>query len=467
MKVGNKVWLDDAQAFVEELLVLEEGGSEGDTWRLFRLKLPNGERCIIEEEGSNQNLYALHSTPLTDIDWEYDNSTITVSSEAASIDDDSIVETKRSNVTYRSGATADGRELLQFRGETWVYLSGLINYGNDDQWLASAQCPASSLQRYSAPDASFDPKLGWIILGGVVVWGVADILFGGVGFIWAFCTLGIVGVLLSSAGQASKPRLILSAAYAVWLFLVGFVHDFTKNGVIERLVGELWSNDALLTLLGSTQVTEVLLALYLTGFFALLLAVSRRGFYVFGDGSVLGSAFALLIYTVLLFALCLANFDFDYFLSWTYYFGESPHIFIWWAFWAIAIFKKWKDYRRVPLTIGGFHRLRSLVIRDLRSEHPLDIAQRIGDRLDDLADAIHLSDDAGLRSLKGHCKALYEAAEVFRGLDETDFMKSADTNEPATQLRLDLDVLAQDLESIESDSEVVRLSPMLRLAIKS
>ena len=159
VKVGNKVWLDDAQAFVEELLVLEEGGSEGDTWRLFRLKLPNGERCIIEEEGSNQNLYALHSTPLTDIDWEYDNSTITVSSEAASIDDDSIVETKRSNVTYRSGATADGRELLQFRGETWVYLSGLINYGNDDQWLASAQCPASSLQRYSAPDASFDPKL--------------------------------------------------------------------------------------------------------------------------------------------------------------------------------------------------------------------------------------------------------------------------------------------------------------------
>ena len=437
MEVNTKVWIDDAELSVEDVVKLKEAESQGFKWTLFCLKLPDGERRLIEKAASFQHLYAFHRGPPEVESWDYDKSNIRATPK---------VRPNRSNITYRTGASADGRQFLQFGDETWIHISGLIEYGKDNEWLASAKCPADGLRRYTVKEDSSNPKTGWMLLSGLTLWGLTDLVLGGIGFIWAFCTLGILGVLISSCKHASEPRLIFSAAYAVWFFIIGDV-----QGLIAHK---------------SPHLIEVALALTLIAVFVALARLTQRVFFVVGDGSIRASAVALCIYTFGLLAVSIGDEDLGWFSWWAYYFNQPPYIFIWWAFWAIGLYWTWEDYKKVPLTIRAFNRLRAQIVKGLRTENAIGRARNIGEQVDDLADAIHLSDDPGIRQLSGHRNILYEVARVFHALDDIELSESSVASEVAAGLSGDLEVLALDLEGLKSDSEAVRLSPMLRVAVK-
>ena len=437
MKVNTEVWIDDAELLVEDIMTVRAKEREGNIWGLVCLKSPDGARRLIEKEGNRRHLYAPYDVPPDDVHWHYDKSNIEVIPKIGPID---------SGITYRRGKSADGRQFLQFGDEIWIHISGLIEYGKDNNWFASAKFPADRLRRYTVKDESIDPMSGWIYLGGLTVWGLADIVFGGIGFIWAFCTLGILGVIMSIGVHASKPRLIFSAAYGVWLFIIGFV-----QGVVVH---------------ESPHLIKVALALALMAIFVALGRLTQRGFFVVGDGSIRASAAAMFIYTIGLISVSIGDADFGWFSWWTYYFGQPPYIFIWWAIWIIGLCWTWVDYKKVPLTIRSFNRLRAQIVKSLRTENAIGRAKKIGDQVDDLADAIHLSDDPGIRQLNGHRDSLYEVARVFRALEDIDLREMSDNDELAAGLSGDLEVLAIDLEGLKSDSEAIRLSPMLRVAVK-
>jgi hypothetical protein len=433
-KLDDEIRLDAQPARVVDRIKVTEPGEDGDSWKLEEIETEAGERYLIEIDGGEITLYRPTRPPRPGaVAWEPE---IQVSRRSEGDETDVMVG-------YCEGEAQDGGCYMALGDEVWVMEDYVVRYGPGDAWAARSRTPARELACWTVDDTPPAGGLGaaaWVVVGLLLLWGVVDTFFVGAGFGWGWGILGALLMIFGALSHAGRTTLVLGGAYAAWLLTSVFAPDLLRPlGVPPGQAVQLW---ALLLLL----------------LFGLLAVATHRLFYVVGDGTAAAGLSCAVVYTLVLLGISCFDEDLSWLGSWRWYFQALPYRYVWLAAWLGWLIYFYRDYRRVPLGRRGFFALRDRVVRLLQQD-PLGRARAIGDGADDLADALHLSDDPRVRELKPYRAQLYLVARIFRGAG-----KAPGLERWQEQIRADAALLAEELAEIKPGGPGLRVSPVLDLA---
>jgi len=436
--------LDGDEARVREVLRVSEGSDEDDEkWAVMELEeIEDGEVYMVEEYMGHLTLYERVAEPPSGVRYHEDNMV-----DIRDWRDEPHGRTLR----YAEGRDAEGNEVLRIGDLYHREDDDVRPYGPQNRWLARAETPARELARHDLP-GGYGPSpavtaLNYLLALILPLWGLFHLYIKPVAFPTWFVILGSVAMLLACVGPAFflfRAAQIGGGTFALWLVTI-ILERWSPFG--EMGVGTF-----------SLSLRHQLIILLLPW---ILLFVWRRLFHMVMDAAVYAALSAVALYTIGLGVVAFFDEDLGWLADWWYYFRQSPWGYIWLALFLVWLAHKVRDYWRVPFSGKGFFALREKVAGWLTDHQALARAKSIGRRLDDLADALRLSESAAVQRLSFYEAGLEQAARVFKKLGS---MKDrADKTAPMTdQVRDDLAVLAEDLQAMASGGPALRLSPYLR-----
>jgi hypothetical protein len=437
--------LDGDEAKVREVLRVSEGSDEDDEkWAVMELEeTEDGTVYMVEEYMGHLTLYERVADPPPDIHYHEDNMV-----DIRNWRDEPHTRSLR----YAEGRDTDGGEVLRIGDLYHLEDDDVRPYGPQNRWLARAETPARQLARHQVHEG-YGPSLAVTALNFVLalvlpLWGLFHLYITPVAFPTWFVIFGIVAMILACVGPAFflfRAAQFGGGTFALWLVTV-ILDEWQLFGDVS--VGSAFS------LTVGREVVILLLPW-------LLFMVWRRLFHIIMDAAVYAALSSVVLYTIGLGIVVFFDEDLGWLADWWYYFRQSPWGYLWLVVFLIWLGHKARDYWRVPFSRKGFFELRERIVGRLTGGQALEKAGVIGRRLDDLADALRLSESPDVLRMSFYEAGLEQAARVFKKLGAMKDL-AAKTAPLADQVRDDLTILAGDLETMAPGGDALRLSPCLR-----